>query len=101
MHILTYAAEGMRVRSDGIAASMSLARGGLGAGWSVGVFPFTDDELGAMGLGLDELSPHYDAVAERIGVCGAADDLQPLPPESPSIIPPRAPDTNASHVPAL
>src|SRR5439155_21918539 len=77
---------------------MSLARGGLGAGWSAGVFPFTDDELGAMGLGLDELSPHYDAVAERIGVCGAEDDLQPFLPESPSIMPPLELDSNSDVV---
>jgi len=98
MHILTDAAERMPVRSDGFAASMSLARGGLGAGWSAGVFPFTDDELGAMGLGLDELGPHYDAVAERIGVCGAEDDLQPFLPESPSIMPPLELDSNAEVV---
>src|SRR5205823_2894973 len=86
---------------DGFAASMSLARGGLGAGWSAGVFPFTDDELGAMGLGLDELSAHYDAVAERIGVCGAEDDLQPFLPESPSIMPPLELDSNAEVVPRV
>src|SRR5438477_612973 len=80
------------------AAAVSLARGGLGAGWSAGVFPFTDDELGAMGLGLDELGPHYDAVAERIGVCGAEDDLQPFLPESPSIMPPLELDSNAEVV---
>src|SRR2546422_8019107 len=73
----------MPVHTDGFAASMSLARGGLGAGWSAGVVPFTDDELRDMGLGLDELRPHYDAVTERIGVCGAGDDLEPFLPPSP------------------
>src|SRR5206468_1608482 len=58
MHILTDAAERMPVRSDGFAASMSLARGGLGAGWSAGVFPFTGHELGAMGRGPDERGPY-------------------------------------------
>src|SRR5207244_12114593 len=41
LHILADAAERMPVHTDGFAASMSLARGGLGAGWSAGVFPFT------------------------------------------------------------
>src|SRR5256885_2356303 len=98
LHILADAAERMPVHTDGFAASMSLARGGLGAGWSAGVFPFTDDELRDMGLGLDELSAHYDAVAERIGVCGAEDDLQPFLPESPSIMPPLELDSNAEVV---
>src|SRR5437667_5578397 len=98
LHILADAAERMPVHTDGFAASMSLARGGLGAGWSAGVFPFTDDELRDMGLGFDELGPHYDAVAERIGVCGAEDDLQPFLPESPSIMPPLELDSNAEVV---
>src|SRR5206468_3886015 len=83
---------------DGFAASMSLARGGLGAGWSAGVFPFTDDELRDMGLGLDELRPHYDAVTERIGVCGAGDDLEAFLPPSPSMMPPLELDSNAEVV---
>jgi choline dehydrogenase-like flavoprotein len=95
LHILADAAECTPVHTDGFAASMSLARGGLGAGWSAGVFPFTDDELREMGLGLDELRPHYDAVAERIGVCGAADDLEPFLPPSPSMMPPLELDSNA------
>ncbi len=98
LHILADAAERMPVHTDGFAASMSLARGGLGAGWSAGVFPFTDDELRDMGLGLDELRPHYDAVTERIGVCGAGDDLEPFLPPSPSMMPPLELDSNAEVV---
>jgi len=48
-----------------------------------------------MGLGLDELRPHYDAVTERIGVCGAGDDLEPFLPPSPSMMPPLELDSNA------
>ena len=73
--------------ADGFQVSMSLARGGLGAGWSAGVFPFTDDELRDTGIGLAELGRHYDAVAERIGVCGERDDLEPFFPSSPSMMP--------------
>ncbi len=98
MHILADAAERMPVRADGFAASMSLARGGLGAGWSAGVFPFAGDELRAMGLGLGDLRPHYDAVAERIGVCGAGDDLEPFLPPSPSMLPPLELDSSAEVV---
>src|SRR5204862_333516 len=98
LHILADAAERMPVHTDGFAASMSLARGGLGAGWSAGVFPFTDDELRDMGLGFDELRPHYDAVTERIGVCGAGDDLEAFLPPSPSMMPPLELDSNAEVV---
>ena len=61
------------VDSDGFAVVQSLARGGLGAGWGAGVFPFDDVELRDMGLGLDALAPHYDRVVERIGVAGPAE----------------------------
>jgi choline dehydrogenase-like flavoprotein len=98
MHILAEAADRIPVRADGFAVYMSLARGGLGAGWSAGVFPFSDDELRAMSLGLADLQPHYDAVAARIGVAGARDDLDPFFPASPSMMPPLEIDTNAEVV---
>jgi len=74
--------------SDGFAVVQSLAQGGLGAGWGAGVFPFSDDELGAMGLSLADLQPHYDVVVRRIGVAGAPDDLARFFPESPGMLPP-------------
>lgn len=99
-HILAEAAGRLPVDSDGFSASASLARGGLGAGWSAGVFPFVDEELAAMGLSLVEMQPHYDAAAERIGVAGAHDDLTPFFPESPSMMPPLELDSSAELVAA-
>lgn len=98
MHILADAAARIPVKSESFAVSMSLARGGLGAGWSAGVFPFSDDELRAMGLGLADLQPHYDAVAERIGVAGDQDDLAPFFPASPSMMPALDIDTSGQIV---
>jgi hypothetical protein len=98
MHILRDAVERMPVRTDGFSVSMSLARGGLGAGWSAGVFPFTDDELAETGVGLAELRRHYDAVAERIGVCGEDDDLEASFPSSPSMMPPLEVDVGSELV---
>jgi choline dehydrogenase-like flavoprotein len=98
MHILADAAARIPVDADGFAVSMSLARGGLGAGWSAGVFPFSDEELRAMDLDLARLQPHYDAVAERIGVAGDADDLAPFFPASPSMMPALDVDTNGEVV---
>jgi choline dehydrogenase-like flavoprotein len=97
-YVLTEAPARIPVSADGFAVSMSLARGGLGAAWSAGVFPFDDAELRAMGLGLDDMRPHYDAVAERIGVAGERDDLEPFFPSSPSMMPPLEIDTNGDVV---
>jgi len=98
MHILADAADRVPVDADGFAVSMSLARGGLGAGWSAGVFPFSDDELRSMGMSLAEMQPHYDAVAERIGVAGDRDDLDPFFPPSPSMMPALDIDANGEVV---
>jgi choline dehydrogenase-like flavoprotein len=98
MHILADAPSRIPVDARGFSASLSLARGGLGAGWSAGVFPFTDGELRDMGLGLAEFRPHYDAVAERIGVAGDRDDLDDFLPASPSMMPALESDTNAEAV---
>jgi choline dehydrogenase-like flavoprotein len=98
MHILADAPVCQPIDAPGFAASSSLARGGLGAGWSAGVFPFTDDELADMGLRVADLQPHYDAAAARIGVAGEHDDLAPFFPESPTIMPALALDSNAELV---
>jgi len=98
VHILADAAERTPVDSDDFAVSMSLARGGLGAGWSAGVFPFSDAELRDMNLTVEDMRPHYDAVAERIGVAGERDDLEALLPSSPSMMPALDIDSNAEVV---
>jgi choline dehydrogenase-like flavoprotein len=46
-----------------------------------------------MGLDLATLQSHYDAVAARIGVAGAQDDLVRFYPPSPTIMPALDPDT--------
>ncbi len=98
MHILADSAERLPVDATDFTVSMSLAQGGLGAGWSAGVFPFTEDELRDTSLSLEDMLPHYDAVAERIGVAGESDDLEPFFPKSPSMMPPLDVDTNAETV---
>jgi choline dehydrogenase-like flavoprotein len=86
------------VDSDGFAVVQSLARGGLGAGWGAGVFPFDDLELHDMGLGLAALAPHYDRVVERIGVSGPVDDLADFFPASAGMQPPLELDVNAQRL---
>ena len=98
MHLLKDARERLPVDAADFQVSMSLARGGLGAGWSAGVFPFADDELAAMGLTVRDLQPHYDAVTDRIGVAGSIDDLAPFFPASPAMLPPLDIDSNGEAV---
>ncbi|HWP66227.1 MAG TPA: GMC oxidoreductase [Candidatus Limnocylindria bacterium] len=86
------------VDSDGFAVVQSLARGGLGAGWGAGVFPFDDVELRDLGVDLAALAPHYDRVVERIGVSGPLDDLAAFFPPSPALQPPLALDANAERL---
>jgi choline dehydrogenase-like flavoprotein len=97
-HIMQDAPELQPADSERFAVGMSLARGGLGAGWSAGVFPFTDDELRDMGLSVAAMQPHYDAVVERIGVCGPGEDLAPFFPSSPGIMPALDVDVNAETI---
>ena len=97
-HIVADAPELQPADAGDFAVSMSLARGGLGAGWSAGVFPFTDDELRDMGLTVADLQPHYDAVVERIGVCGPGEDLERFFPSSPGIMPALDVDVNAETI---
>ena len=66
------------VESDTFSVTESLARGGLAAGWGAGVFPFDDHDLAGTPFTGSALEQHYDAVAERIGVCGPRDDLLPI-----------------------
>jgi choline dehydrogenase-like flavoprotein len=98
LHVFAEAAERVPVESASFQASASLAKGGFGAAWAAGVFPFADDELRDMGLRLAELDPHYDAVAERIGVCGGRDDLAAFFPPRPSSLPPLELDSNAEAI---
>src|SRR5262249_59158546 len=92
------APERMPVDAPDFAVSMSLARGGLGVAWGAGVFPFSDDELRSMHLDLATMQPHYDAVAARIGVAGAQDDLLRFYPPSPGMMPALDADTNGTVV---
>ena len=53
----------------------SLAAGGLAASWGAGCPPFSDADLEDIPLSRSDLEPHYQAVAERIGVSEARDHL--------------------------
>lgn len=58
---------------------MTLALGGLGAGWGAGTLTFEDFELKEAGLSWAELEPYYREVANDTGVSGStSDDTTPM-----------------------
>jgi choline dehydrogenase-like flavoprotein len=64
-----------RHRGVGFAPLFSFARGGLAETWTGGSYPLNDGELSDFPFSYEAIRPHYDEVARRIGINGAADDL--------------------------
>ena len=63
-------AEFLRWKSGEFFPTESLAQGGLGNGWGLGSFVYTDNELLATGLNPNEMKKAYQWVAKHIGICG-------------------------------
>ena len=70
----------LSTRAAGLDPLMSYARGGLAEAWTGAVFPFSDGELRDWPIAHADLAPHYDLVAQRIGIAGAVDDLAAFVP---------------------
>jgi hypothetical protein len=60
--------------SDTFTPMESLAYGGLGNGWGLGCFVFSDSELDRAGLDRSEMKAAYEIVSQRIGISAARDD---------------------------
>ena len=60
--------------SDTFTPMESLAYGGLGNGWGLGCFVFSDSELDRAGLDRSEMKAAYEIVSKRIGISGVRDD---------------------------
>jgi len=73
----------------------SLALGGLAAAWGAGCPPFVDVDLAGFPITHADLAAHYEAVAERIGISGARDDLTPFFGDLHAMQPAVTSDTNA------
>jgi hypothetical protein len=56
----------------------SLAEGGLAGAWGAGSPSCVEPDFAGFPIGYADLAPHYEAVAARIGINGARDDLQPF-----------------------
>lgn len=83
------------VASASFTAVESLALGGLAASWGAGALTFSPEDLRGFPLGLEELWPHYEKIAARIGISGARDDLEPVLGELRALQPPLRLDANA------
>ncbi len=85
--------------SETFSPMQSFALGGLGAGWGASTMPYVDEELADWPISRADLQPHYEAVAARIGVCGANnDDLVPFVGRIKNMLPPAKMDSNARTI---
>jgi choline dehydrogenase-like flavoprotein len=81
--------------APGFQAMQSFALGGLAAGWGASTMAFNQAELRGWPITRDDLQPHYDAVAGRIGVCGPReDDLTDSVGRVAATLPPAPVDSN-------
>ena len=84
--------------SNSFSTLEGFAIGGLGAAWGAGAFPFSAAEMEGWPISRADLQPHYERVAERIGVSGATDDIAecfgpPIPMQ-----PPLRMDSNSERI---
>jgi choline dehydrogenase-like flavoprotein len=98
LHVRESTSRLMPVESSTFSALESLALGGQAAAWGAAVYPYNDLDLRGLPITQADLEPHYQAVAQRIGVSGACDDLQPFLGHSPVVLPPLDIDSNAETV---
>lgn len=64
--------------SDSFNPVESLAYGGLGVGWGLGCYTYSDAELEKTGLDPDEMREAYNVVSKRIGISTASGSLASL-----------------------
>jgi choline dehydrogenase-like flavoprotein len=86
------------LRSATFHPTESLALGGLGGGWGASSPQWDDGDLSDFPITHADLAPHYAAVAERIGLSGAHDDLVGHFGACPTLQPPLDMDPNARLV---
>lgn len=83
------------VFSDTFFPEMSLALGGLGAGWGSGSQTFERFELERAGLPVEEMADLYEIVARDIGISAALEDDTAATSMPQSVQPPSDMDSNA------
>jgi hypothetical protein len=74
-HVISSEASKYVSSDDGFVLNQSLSLGGLAQGWGAGSMPLRSEDLEQYPISLEDLYPHYEALAKDIGVSGANDDL--------------------------
>jgi choline dehydrogenase-like flavoprotein len=87
-----------QVATSGFAPLFSFAQGGLAQAWTAGCYPFNADELADFPFSYEDLAPHYDEVARRIGVTGEVDDLARFMPPHNHLLPPLRLDEHSERL---
>ena len=64
--------------SENFTPMESLAYGGLGAGWGLGTYVYSEEECKKVGLPYDEMKKSYQYVADHIGISADNDDVRPF-----------------------
>jgi hypothetical protein len=62
--------------SDTFQPMESLGYGGLGAGWGLGSYVYSPEELRKSGLDPTEMNPAYQTIADRIGISAGNDEIR-------------------------
>jgi hypothetical protein len=86
------------VDSKSFFALTSLALGGLAGGWGAGAMAYGEKDLRDFPITREMLAPHFEKVAERIGVSGEIDDLFRFDGELKAMLPPLRIDENAETI---
>lgn len=89
----------MPLDSDSFVPLRSLAWGGLGAGWGAAATAYGPADMRRWPIRHADLRDHYAIVADRIGICGARDDLEMSLDHTPhNLLPPAELDSNAESI---
>ncbi|RYX79367.1 hypothetical protein EON76_01435 [bacterium] len=75
-HILRDTESIIPIASTSFSPAESLGYGGLGIGWGVGCWTFSDTELEKAGLSPTAMRRAYNIVADRIGISATIDDAR-------------------------
>jgi choline dehydrogenase-like flavoprotein len=90
--------EEFRYQATGFAPLFSFAAGGLAQAWTGGCYPFNDRDLEEFPFRYRELAPYYAEVAERIGITGIRDDMEPFFPLHDSLSSPLTLDEHSQRL---
>ena len=74
MHMVSHSDELSPIRSENFSPVQSLGYGGLGIGWGLQCWTYSDSELKEAGLNPQKMQAAYQTVAERIGISGTNDE---------------------------